>query len=166
MRDFQPRYVVDANIFIDFHRGRLLAALLALPFTFLAPDVIVAELRVPDGQQLVSYGLRSVSLGGDEVAAVAALAQRHRAPSINDLFALILARIETATLLTGDGAVRRLAESAGIAVHGTLWLLDELVRRRIVTPKQAARGLGQMIASGSRLPERECQRRMERWGKA
>lgn len=165
MKDSQPRYVVDANIFIDFHRGRLLAALFALPFVFLAPDVIVAELDVPEGQRLLGYGLRSVSLSGVEVAAVAALAQRHRAPSINDLFALILARIEKATLLTGDGAVRRLAESEGIAVHGTLWLLDELVRRGIVTPKQAARGLGQMIASGSRLPERECQQRMERWGK-
>ena len=165
MRDSRSRYVVDANIFIDFHRGQLLGALFALPFAFLAPDVIVAELKAPDGQQLLGYGLRSVSLDGDAVAAVAALAQRHRAPSINDLFALILARIEKATLLTGDGAVRRLAESEGIAVHGTLWVLDELVRREIVMPKQAVRGLERMLAAGSRLPAAECQRRMQRWGR-
>jgi hypothetical protein len=100
MPDSQPRYVVDTNILIDFYRGRLLEALFALPFTFLAPDVILAELEAPDGQQLLAWGLRSASLTGEQVDAVVALATVHRRPSINDLFALILARSRKATLLT------------------------------------------------------------------
>jgi predicted nucleic acid-binding protein len=161
--DSRPRGVVDTNVLIDFHRGDLLEALFALPFTFLVPDVIVAELEVPNGQQLLAWGLESLSLTGEQVAAVVALAALHRAPSINALFALVLARTRRATLLTGDKAVRRLAESEGIDVHGTLWLLDELVRLSIITAGQAADGLERMMAYGSRLPEEECRLRMRRW---
>jgi hypothetical protein len=47
MRDAPPRYVVDANVFIDCHRGGLLGTMVALPSRFLAPDVIVGELEAP-----------------------------------------------------------------------------------------------------------------------
>jgi predicted nucleic acid-binding protein len=155
--------VVDTNVFIDVHRGGLLEAVFALPFVFLAPDVIVEELEVPDGKQLSRWGLESVSSSGEQVAAVSALAAVHRRPSVNDLFAFVVARAEGAMLLTGDGALRELAESEGMAVHGTLWLLDELVRLDIVRGRQAAEGLERMVASGRRLPESECQRRIQRW---
>jgi rRNA-processing protein FCF1 len=155
--------VVDTNVLIDFYRGEVLEALLALPFTFLVPDVIVAELEVPDGRQLLARGLQSASLTGEQVAVVMDLASLYRAPSINDLFALVLARTRAAMLLTGDSALRELAESEGITVHGTLWLLDELVRLAILNPEQAAEGLARMLARGSRLPERECRLRIERW---
>ena len=36
------------------NRGGLLEALLGLPFVFLAPDVIVEELEIPDGEQLLA----------------------------------------------------------------------------------------------------------------
>jgi len=163
MPDSQPWYVVDTNILIDFYRGDLLDALFALSAVFLAPDVIVAELGEPDGQRLLAMGLESVSLTGEQVMEVVELAAVHRAPSINDLFALVLAR--AALLLTGDGALRRLAESEGIEVHGTLWLLDELIRLAIVTPAKAAECLECMVRHGSRLPEDECERRLRRWRK-
>ena len=165
MPDSRPWYVVDSNILIDFYRGDLLEALFALPAVFLAPDVIVAELEEPDGQQLLAIGLQSVSFTGEQVVEVMDLAAVHRAPSINDLFALVLARARRVLLLTGDGALRRLAKSEGIEVHGTLWLLDELVRLAIVTPAKATEGLECMLRHGSRLPEDECERRLRRWRK-
>jgi hypothetical protein len=163
MPDSRPWYVVDTNILIDFDRGDLLEALFGLPAVFLAPDVIVAELGEPDGQRLQALGLESVSLAGEQVIEVMEMAAVHRAPSVNDLFALVLARARAALLLTGDGALRRLAESEGLEVHGTLWLLDELVRLAIVTPVQAAEGLECMLRRDSRLPEGECRRRLRRW---
>ena len=163
MRDSPPRYVVDTNVFIDCHRGGLLGAMFALPFRFLAPDVIVEELEAPDGQQLLAWGLHRIASSGDQVVAVADLAAVHRRPSINDLFAFVVAGATGATLLTGDGALREMAESEGMTVHGTLWLLDELVRLDIVRGRQAAEGLERMVASGRRLPESECQPRIQRW---
>jgi hypothetical protein len=105
---------VGANVLIDFHRGRLLQALFALPLPFLTPEVIGQALAIPDGRALLGQGLRSVCLTGGQVAAVVTLATVHRRPSVNELLALVLARSEKATLLTGDKGARQVAESEGI----------------------------------------------------
>ena len=163
MADSLPWYVLDTHALIDFDRGALLDALFALPLTFVAPDVLIEELVVPDGRQLVDRGLGCVTLTGAEVIEVMDLAERHRAPSINDLFALVLPRAMEFTLLTGDRALRQIAASEGVTVHGTLWLLDEGVRLAVITPARAVEGLECMLPLASRLPEVECQARMQRW---
>ncbi len=66
------------------------------------------------------------------------------------------------SLLTGDRHLREAATQEGVAVHGTLWLLDELVRLGTIVPLQAA-ALEHMLAHGRRLPQDECQKRIERW---
>lgn len=50
MPDSLPWYVLDANVPIDLHTGGLLDALFALGLTLVAPDVLIAELVIPDGQ--------------------------------------------------------------------------------------------------------------------
>lgn len=156
--------VVDANILIDLHVGELLPEVFRLPLALVAPDVIIGELKDPDGEELERRGLHKGELSGEQVMEVAGLAAEHREVSINDLFALVLARALGATLLSGDRRLRRIARGQGVSVHGTLWVLDELVRWEVIDPSQAAAGLGRMLAGGSRLPEVECQRRLKRWG--
>lgn len=50
-------------------------------------------------------------------------------------------------------------------MRGMLWILDELVRQRIVTPQKAAEALEKMRAKKSRLPCAECERRLKKWGR-
>ncbi|MBC7252168.1 MAG: DUF3368 domain-containing protein [Anaerolineae bacterium] len=163
MMDSPPPCVVDANILIDLHAGGLLREVFLLPFRLVAPDVIIAELYDPDGDMLLAYGLESETLSGAQVLEVASLLARYRYVSANDLFALVLARALKAPLLTGDRHLRQVAEQEGILVHGTLWVLDEMVRLRVIAPPQAARALEQMLVQGSRLPQAECQARLRRW---
>jgi predicted nucleic acid-binding protein len=155
--------VVDANILIDLHIGGLLREVFALPLRLVAPDVTIAELDEPDGKGLLAYGLGSETLPGEQVLEVIALRARHRQVSANDLFALVLARALKVTLLTGDRHLREVADEEGVEVHGTLWVLDEMVRLGVVTPSHAAEALERMLARGSRLPEVECQRRIQEW---
>jgi len=156
--------VVDANILIDLHVGGLLTEVFRLPLALVAPDVIIGELKEPDGEQLEKRGLHSRELSGDQVLEVAGLAAEYREVSANDLFALVLARALKATLLSGDRRLSRIAREQGVRVHGTLWVLDELVRWEVIDPSQAGAGLGRMLARGSRLPQAECRRRLKRWG--
>lgn len=155
--------VVDANVLIDLHIGGLLGEVFLLPLRLVIPDVVIAELQEPDGERLTEYGLQSETLSGDQVLEVVSLRARHRQVSANDLFALVLARALKATLLTGDRHLRRVAVQEGVDVHGTLWVLDEMVRLRVVTPSQAAQALERMLAQTRRLPRSECQRRLRRW---
>lgn len=127
--------------------------------------MIIAELEAPDGESLIRYGLESVELSGEQVSAVIALRADNRRVSVNDLFALVLARHQGVTLLTGDRRLRQLAERQQITVHGTLWILDEMVRLNTASPQLAGTGLTSMLASGSRLPATECLRRLHLWTK-
>jgi hypothetical protein len=164
MKDSPLLCIVDANILIDLHIGGLLRELFRLPLNLAAPDVIVGELCEPEGEVLVGYGLESVELAGDQVLEVTTLLPRYRSVSTNDLFALFLARTQKATLLTGDRHLSEVAYQEGVTVHGTLWVLDEMVRLGIVASVQAAQALEQMLEQGSRLPRAECQRRLREWG--
>lgn len=155
--------MIDANIIIDLYIGDLLDSLFETPFRVLAPDSVVDELHNPDGRQVVENGLESQPLSGPQLLEVMTLRDVHLRLSTQDLQAFILARDLNATLLTGDGGLRELAENNNVAVHGTLWVLDEMVRLEVVSTSEAARSLRRMMAAERRLPVGECQSRLREW---
>ncbi len=165
MPDSRSLCIVDTNIIVDLHKGGVLRELFGLPHVFAAPDVIVEESLTPPGPLLTELGLISLEASGSEVLEVSKLAGKHRRVSSNDLFALVLARSRKATLLTGDKNLRALAEADGLPVHGTLWVLDELLRCSLISAEQAVASLLAMLRTGSRFPEDECQSRLKRWSK-
>ncbi|MDN5294338.1 MAG: hypothetical protein PWQ31_1643, partial [Eubacteriales bacterium] len=81
MAGYRQIYVTDTNVWIDLHVGGLIDCFFRLPFLFIAPDVIIEELKEPDGKKLISLGLRKVELAGKEVQQVIELAGRYPAPS-------------------------------------------------------------------------------------
>lgn len=163
MPDSLPLCVFDTSVLIDLHAGGILQALFHLPYHLSVPDVLIGELTEPDGVTLLTHGLTSYGLSSDEVLEVYHLRTRYRKSSVNDLFALVLARTLGATLLTSDGALRSAAEQEGVSTHGTLWLLDEMVRLAVIPSRLAAQALERMLARGSRLPLAECEECQKRW---
>lgn len=163
MADYLSTYVVDTSILIDVHLGKIVTQFFTLPYTFVAPDVIIAELHEPEGKILLSLGLQQKDLTGEQVKEVIRLRKQYRKPSVNDLFALVLARMLAAPLLTNDGSLRRACIQENIPVHGTLWILDEMVERTIISHHKAITALKRMCDQGSRLPQDECGKRFERW---
>ena len=163
MVDYLSRCVVDTSILIDLHIGKVMVQFFQLPYHFIAPDVIIAELHEPSGTLLLELGLQQEELTGDQIVEVLQLRKQYNRPSVNDLFALILAKILEATLLTNDGSLRKVAQQQGITTHGTLWVLDEMVRLMIISPLQAADALRTMFEKGSRLPLDECNKRLQKW---
>jgi predicted nucleic acid-binding protein len=158
--------VVDTNIIIDLHRGGVLREFFQLPYTIFAPDVIVAELLEPAGKILLDLGLQSMAFSGAEVMKVVELSRHHPEVSINDLFAMLLAEIQGTMLLTGDKRLRRIAEQEhDLQVHGTLWVLDQLIKRKLIPPSEASTALHKMNQSGSRLPKSESERRIQKWAR-
>jgi predicted nucleic acid-binding protein len=66
-------------------------------------------------------------------------------------------------LVTGDAALRHAAEEEGVEVHGTLWLLDNLIVDGLLPSATGAFALERMQKHGSRFPQDECNDRLERW---
>jgi len=143
--------------------GNIISEFFKLPYNFHAPDVIITELKAPDGQLMRQLGLQQGELTGRQVLEVLQLRSQYRRPSVNDLFALVYARSINATLLTNDGNLRRVALQEGVPTHGTLWILDEMLRLGTLAAIQAAQALQLMRRKGSRFPTHECEKRLAAW---
>lgn len=88
------------------------------------------------------------------------LAERYARPSREDLFALVLIREMDVVLLTGDSNLRDSAEEEGVKVHGTIWLLDQMIAHEIIDESERAGSLKLMVESGCRLPNEEVKARL------
>ncbi len=157
------RCVTDSSIWIDLHAAELTTHAFCLPLKLSAPDLVIGELRSPDGRELIAKGLHVEELSGELLEQVVELAAGFGRVSRTDLSALVVALDQQAILLTGDKALRSAAEARGVEVHGTLWVLDSMVERGIIDGRQAVRAGQQMVRTGSRFPEDELRRRVRRW---
>jgi predicted nucleic acid-binding protein len=144
--------ISDANILIDMEVGGLLASMFSMAYRFAVPDVLYAEELESEHADLLEMGLQSITLEEDLVTEVMAMSQRHRRPSRNDLFALVLASSEECPLLTGDKDLRAAAEAEGVTACGTLWLVTEMVRAQKISTQVARAAYQRMRDSGRRLP--------------
>jgi predicted nucleic acid-binding protein len=155
--------VTDTNIWIDLENSKILAGVFRLPYQFFTTDFAVEEFIYPGWATLQDLGLQTHDLEPEYMLELFLLRQIHRQLSTVDLAALLLARALGASLVTGDRRLNELAKAQGLAVHGVLWILDEMVIHQVLTANQAAIALREMLDQGARLPDIECQKRFESW---
>lgn len=144
--------VSDANILIDIDVGRLLAPMFSLDYRFVVPDVLFYEELEGQHGSLLGMGLEVHELDESMVEHVVELARRYTRPGRNDLFSLVLAAKKECPLLTGDKDLKAAAESESVKVHGTLWLVSEMVRTGKISVQVARGAYQRMRANGRRLP--------------
>lgn len=167
--------VQDANLLIDLHCGRLLDCVFSpeTPWQIHVPDLILEELLRGTGP--VADALRPYQEAGcfvtgtldslQVVEAVGIQIEQQRL-SLEDCAAFVYARSNGGILLTGDNQLRTYAQNQELPVHGTLWVLDQLVDIwHVLLPTDAHQALTRICspAAGRRLPTAECETRFGRW---
>jgi predicted nucleic acid-binding protein len=80
-----------------------------------------------------------------------------------DCSCLYLARKIQATILTCEKLLTKTAKSLDIEVHGSLWVMDQLIASSIITRKTAHHKLARLMSVNDRMPKAECQKRLKRW---
>ena len=125
-----------------------------LEFTFAVPNTLYEEELREDHPELLYLGLESLELDGEAAEYADQLVQKYASTGAgtNDLLALALARQENCLLLTGDTLMRTLAEDEGHEVHGTLWLVEQMVNAGAIRHKRARQAYDAMRKAGRRLP--------------
>jgi len=125
--------VSDTSIIIDLERGDVLERMFDLPYDFCVPDLLFEqELKGELGDRLLACGMDVVELDASEVTGSMNLHQASGKLSFPDAFAFVLAREREWTLLTGDGAMRKLAKEQNLSMHGVLWVIEEYHRHGIM----------------------------------
>lgn len=161
--------ITDSSCLIDLKKGNLLRAMLSLPFDFAIPQPLMANellsLTEDDKAEMIEAGLEVAVLSGTQVKRVSEYHAENRRPSFNDYFALVLAEdTEESILLTGDGALREIAEGKALEAHGVLWLLDQLYENECVTVELLIQVIHQYLDDPDVwLPDAELRARARRF---
>lgn len=153
--------ISDSSCLIDLRKVSLLDALLALPYEFLIPNTLFEEelikFTAAQKKDLVRRGLKVIDLPGKAVLRAQAVVRKLPKLSVHDGFAFALAENHPGCiLLTGDNELRTLASQSKMEVHGILWAIDEMRRRRI-KPAAALLAVLQIFSADPavRLPRKE-----------
>lgn len=151
MRESGRDVVCDANVLIDLEVGGLLKVFFGLPLRFHVPAYLyLSDLaqRHPQFRHQLNLDVPDASAMRD----VTSLSWRYRKIDTSDSFALELARRNAWLLLTGDRSLRAAAEREKVSVHGTLWVVEQLLEAGLASPEQAWTAFERMKAAGRRLP--------------
>lgn len=138
--------------------GGLTSAMFSMPWSFAIPDILFSEELAERHAHLLQLGLISKTMSGELVSEAYSLRQQYIRASVNDLLALTLAKHERCQLLTGDRALREVAKKLSVEVHGTIWLIEQMLQKEKVTIEVARVAFHQMRDSGSRLPWNEIEK--------
>ncbi len=144
--------ISDANILIDIEDGHLTPVVFRLPYAIAVTDVLFElELRERHAH-LLKIGLQVKSLSSESVKKVEFLIAQYPRPSVMDHSALALAIQERCPLLTGDKDLRMAAKKESVEVHGTIWIVEQLLNQKLIDRQKAKGSFEIMKAKGSRLP--------------
>ncbi|NTW01960.1 MAG: PIN domain-containing protein [Oscillochloris sp.] len=159
----------DSCCLIDLRKVGLLRKMLDLPYRMAVVYPVrkfeLLSIPEPEWSVLEAAGLEIIDLSG-ELIREAEQAKRHvRGPSIYDCFGFVQARAlgRESILLTNDRQLRQLAVLHQVAVHGTLWLLDEFLCHGVLGTAEYIAVLQDWDADETvRLPKDEVQKRLEK----
>lgn len=144
--------ISDASVLIDVECGNLTSAMFSLPWQFAVPDILFSEELEERHGHLLRFGLISKTMSGELIEETYNLRQQYVRTSVNDLLALTLAKYEGCQLLTGDKALREVAAELNVEVHGTIWLVEQMLQSKKITVEVARVAFKRMKEAGSRLP--------------
>ena len=123
-----------------------------LDYQFAVPDILFEEELKTHHDCCIDYGLCVLELGEIAVGYAIKFIEKYLKPSRNDLFALALAKHEECPLITGDRALRDVAENEEIEVHGTIWLIEQLALQKIIAMDAVKLAYSKMEKAQRRLP--------------
>lgn len=161
--------ITDANIFIDLIHIGLLESFFDLEFDFHTTNEVILELR-PDQQSMIlkiveAKKLKIIKLTEEEHEKLENENFGTKKLSLADKTVFYVAKKINAIILTGDNLLRNLSIKNNFEVHGSIWVLDSLVSKQILNPKDAEQKLTELMAYNPRLPKNECFKKLEEWRK-
>lgn len=159
--------ITDVSVFFDLHALQILPEFFGLDWhiqttNFVYNEILQAD-QIRDFENFVrSRLLHLISISVDDETAINAMELKRRNRSFPDKTVLWKAREEKCTLLTCDRVLREEAIHHNIEVHGSLWVIEQLVYNELMENETAIRHLKKLITINTRLPVEEIKKLIER----
>jgi predicted nucleic acid-binding protein len=158
--------VQDANVIFDLIDCAIFELFFSLELEVITTSLVLDEINQPAQKKACQAVIRKELLNVVEISTIEYLrlnALDLPGLKVADRSVLKLAKTRQATLLTGDGKLRRTAKELNVEVCGTLWIFDQLVKSELISQADAHVKLMHLREVNQRLPQKEIEKRLKAW---
>ena len=160
--------VSDTNVFIDLISVGLQEQFFLLPMEVHTTDMVVFEVR-REGQSkimtdLIDKGCLKVKAYTQEKMLPFFQAE-HRRYNLSpaDYSVLTYSKNNGYILLTGDKKLRKVALSENVEVHGSIYVIAQMVEHHIISELQGVKKLEMLRSNNQRLPKAQLDVLIKKW---
>jgi rRNA-processing protein FCF1 len=155
--------ITDSSVFFDIINIEALPEFFALDFEICTTDFVKNEILESAQREQIEVFIRSkqltvFELSGDEIDEVIRFETKRVFKTLIDKTVLWKAKQLACPLLTGDGKLRNEAIDQGVKVHGSLWVVMQLVKQEVVNNEKGVAYLELLKMINDRLPFEEIEK--------
>lgn len=160
--------VSDTNVFIDLISVGLQEQFFLLPMEVHTTDMVVFEVR-REGQSkimtdLIDKGcLKVKAYTPEEMQPFFQAEHRRYNLSPADYSVLTYSKNNGYILLTGDKKLRKVALSESVEVHGSIYVIAQMVEHHIISELQGVKKLEMLRSNNQRLPKAQLDVLIKKW---
>ena len=159
--------ITDTNILFDVIKIGALPEFFSLDYEICTTVFVIHEILPSSQKELVETFVRAKKLivynfSEEEIEAVQNFNTEKDLKRFTDKSVIWKAVQLNCPMLTGDQRMREVAEKMNIEVHGSIWIIDELVSKALISSEKAIIILEQLLMTNSRLPKDEIEKRINK----
>ena len=160
--------ITDTNVFFDIIGIDALPEFFALDFEICTTDFVVNEILMSDQKEQIESFIRAkrlivLKLSVSDIEDIQQFPTKRYFKGITDKTVLWKSHQLKCPLLTGDKKLRNEAEDLNIEVHGSLWVIIELVEKEIVSHTKGVELLERLKLMNFSLPHDEIDKLLKRF---
>jgi len=158
----------DASVLIDLIDIGLLDTAFRLPYEMVTPDLVQVEILDPNQSKALDNCVEAklvsiIPSTTQQVQVIMGYKAEYKQLTMADCSVVFHALDKKGVVISADKNLRTIAERKHLEVHGSLWILDQLVQYELLSAIDAAIKLAELRKLNSRLPEKECVRLIDSW---
>jgi predicted nucleic acid-binding protein len=159
--------ITDTNILFDVIKIGALPEFFSLDYEICTTVFVIHEILPSPQKELIETFIRAKKLivynfTEEEIEEIQNFNTQRDLKRFTDKSVIWKSLQLNCPLLTGDQRMREEAEKMRIEVHGSIWIIDELVTKTLISNEKAIVLLEQLLITNSRLPKDEIEKRINK----
>lgn len=159
--------ITDVSVLFDLFKLNALSHFFRLDWEIYITDFVYNEIvlieQIEEFKQYVDNELlKIITISADEIEKISSMPLSRKNRSFPDKSMLWKAQQLNSILLTCDGALRKEAERIRIEVHGTIWIIENLINNQIISKQEGVYYLFELKKTNTRAPFKEIERALDK----
>jgi rRNA-processing protein FCF1 len=162
--------ITDTNIFFDIISIGALPEFFSLDYEICTTVFVIEEIKRSDQREAIEVFIRAkeinvIDFSAEEIGEIYGFNTEKNFKGITDKSVLWKSVQIGCPLLTGDRKLRKEAETQGVEVHGSIWVITSLVENGLIDRKKGIKLLESLKEVNSSLPVDEIDKLIREYKK-